>query len=490
MDVFLLILRLALAAVFLVAATTKLTDRAGTRRAIGEFGTPDPVAGPAALGLPIAELAVTGCLLVPGAVRYGAFGALALLGVFCAAIGVNLAKGRTPDCHCFGQLHSEPVGAKTLARNGVLAAGAVLVLSLGWSDPGPSAVAWIAGLDATGALALALGVAALAVLAVGGWVAVHLLRQHGRLLLRLERLESALAGAGIEVDADEGYTLPEAGLPVGRTAPGFVVPAVAGGTLGLTALLEGERPALLVFTDPGCGPCQALMPEVARWQREHADEVTIAVLSSGDRDETRAKAEEHGLARVLVDPGRSVSAAFEAHGTPAAVLVAPDGTVASPVAQGSDAIERLLDVAIAWEPPVEPGLAIGEQAPALALADLDGAETALAEALDPERETLVVFWNPGCGFCRRMHEDLRAYEHAAPAGAPAVLVVSAGGVDEVRAEGFRRVLLDPDFGAAGAFGATGTPMGLLIGVDGRVASRLAAGADAVLALARPLAAAS
>jgi hypothetical protein len=33
-------------------------------------------------------------------------------------------------------------------------------------------------------------------------------------------------------------------------------------------------------------------------------------------------------------------------------------------------------------------------------------------------------------------------------------------------------------------------MGLLIGVDGRVASRLAAGADAVLALARPLAAAS
>ena len=36
--------------------------------------------------------------------------ALALLLAFVGGIVVNLARGTTPDCHCFGQLHSEPAG--------------------------------------------------------------------------------------------------------------------------------------------------------------------------------------------------------------------------------------------------------------------------------------------------------------------------------------------------------------------------------------------
>lgn len=488
MDVLLLLLRLALGAVFLVAAITKLTDRAGTRKAIEEFGAPAWYARPASIGLPIAELAVTGCLLVPASVRHGAFDALLLLGVFSTAIAVNLARGRQPDCHCFGQLHSEPIGWRTLARNGVLAVAAVLILALGWNDPGPSAVAWIGDLEGAELLALVLGAAALVAIALGAWVSLQLLRQHGRLMLRIEKLERAAASGGWDWDEDDEDELPAVGIPVGRAAPGFVVPAIAGGTSGLTALLEPGRPALLVFTDPGCGPCQALMPEVAGWQAEHADELTIALLSSGERDEIRAKAEEHGLERVLVDPERSVSEAYQANGTPAAVLIAPDGTIASPVAQGSTAIGTLLARALAWQPAEEPGLAVGEAAPALTLLDLDGAEVALAERLDAERDTLLVFWNPGCGFCRSMHDDLVAYEAAAAAdGVPRLLVLSTGEPEAVRAEGFAGVLRDPDFAAAGAFGAGGTPMGVLVGPDGRVASRLAAGATAVLELARPVA---
>jgi hypothetical protein len=45
------------------------------------------------------------------------------------------------------------------------------------------------------------------------------------------------------------------------------------------------------------------------------------------------------------------------------------------------------------------------------------------------------------------------------------------------------VVLDPGFQAGAAFGAGGTPMGILIDTTGRIASNLAAGAQAVLALA-------
>jgi hypothetical protein len=47
-----------------------------------------------------------------------------------------------------------------------------------------------------------------------------------------------------------------------------------------------------------------------------------------------------------------------------------------------------------------------------------------------------------------------------------------------------RLVLDQTFRAATAFGATGTPMAVLLDEDGRVASEVAVGAQAVLGLAR------
>jgi hypothetical protein len=64
--------------------------------------------------------------------------------VFAIGISVNLARGRTPDCHCFGQLHSAPAGWKTLARNRVLAVVAGFVLWEGYEGgAGRSALAWL-----------------------------------------------------------------------------------------------------------------------------------------------------------------------------------------------------------------------------------------------------------------------------------------------------------------------------------------------------------
>jgi hypothetical protein len=66
-------------------------------------------------------------LLFPATARWGALVALLLMAFFAAAIGVTLSQGRRPDCHCFGQLHSAPVGWSALARNVVLAAAAAWV---------------------------------------------------------------------------------------------------------------------------------------------------------------------------------------------------------------------------------------------------------------------------------------------------------------------------------------------------------------------------
>ena len=44
------------------------------------------------------------------------------------------------------------------------------------------------------------------------------------------------------------------------------------------------------------------------------------------------------------------------------------------------------------------------------------------------RETLVVFWNPGCGFCERMLPDLKAWENAAALRAPAGALFQRAGV--------------------------------------------------------------
>jgi hypothetical protein len=66
-----------------------------------------------------------------------------------------------------------------------------------------------------------------------------------------------------------------------------------------------------------------------------------------------------------------------------------------------------------------------------------------------------------------------------------LLVVSTGTVEANKEMGLRSpVLLDQEGMTIGrTFGATGTPMAVLVDEEGKIASQVAAGAPAVLALA-------
>jgi peroxiredoxin len=511
MDSFLLIARLLLALVFALAGGAKLADRQGSRQAIIDFGVPSAIAAPLWLLLPLAELAVAATLLPASTAWWGALGALALLLVFVVGITYNLARGRKPECHCFGQLHSAPAGWKTLARNGVLAVVAAFVLWAGYDGgAGPSALSWLGAPSAAQLLGLLGGVLVLALL-VGQWVfLVHLLRQNGRLLVRLEALEASVAAGGSVAPSQNGTPVHQAeGLPVGSEAPDFNLSGLHGETLTLEALRSSGKPVMMLFTDPGCGPCNAMLPEVGRWQEEHTQKLTLALICRGEVEESKTKAQEHGLSNMLLQKDWEVSEAYEVRGTPSAVLIDTDGKVASPVAGGAEGIRGLLSYAVgeraqlpmqpqqpqtegqpcpncgkvhAVAPTAPAAQKVGEEAPEVKLPDLEGNTVELADFRG--EETLVLFWNPGCGFCQQMLPDLKEWEATSPEDAPKLLLVSAGSEEANREMGLTSpVLLDQQFAVGRAFGASGTPSAVLVDAEGKVASEVALGAPGVLELA-------
>ena len=467
-----------LSLVFVVAAVTKLRDPLGSRRAVTDFGVPVVLAAPLGVFLPLAELAVAVALIPTATAWWGAVGALALLLLFVVGIAINLARGRKPDCHCFGQLHSAPVGWKTLLRNGVLAAVAGFVVWQGKNEAGPSVVSWLGALSAAQLAALVGGLLVLGLLAAQWWFLIHVLRQNGRLLVRLEALESRLAAGGGVASAQNGAQQ-AAGLPVGTQAPAFSLLGLYGETLTLESLLAPDKPLMLIFTDPNCGPCTALLPEIGRWQREYTEKLTISLISRGTAEENRAKSSEHGLTNVLLQEDWEVGQAYQANGTPSAVFVQPDGTIGTPVVSSAEFIRALVAqvVGISTQQPM-----LGEPAPEIKRTDLKGKDIDLADFRG--EETLVLFWNPGCGFCQQMLADLKEWEANPPEGAPRLLVVSAGSEEDNKAMGLTSpVVLDQSFTVGRAYGAVGTPSAVLVDAEGKVASEVVVGVEGVLELA-------
>jgi thiol-disulfide isomerase/thioredoxin len=137
-----------------------------------------------------------------------------------------------------------------------------------------------------------------------------------------------------------------------------------GETLTLDALRAPGKPVMLLFTDPNCSPCNTLLPEIGRWQQEHADKLSIALLSRGTPEENKSKSQEHGLTQVLLQKEWEVSEAYEVRGTPSAVVVCPDGTIGSPVAGGAEAIRELVTQAV--EAPNRVSLLAGAPGPTAA----------------------------------------------------------------------------------------------------------------------------
>jgi uncharacterized membrane protein YphA (DoxX/SURF4 family)/peroxiredoxin len=334
-----LAVRLLLTAVFVLAGVGKLFDRAGAERALAEFGVPPQFTSAVAIVLPVAELAVAVALLFPASATGGAIAAAALLFAFTIAIANAVLHDRSPDCHCFGRIHSAPAGKGTLARNGALLVLAVFVASAG---PGTSIDGW-ASRRTAGELALSvLVLAGLVLLSFSDYWVER--RQFKRAQARVVELQR------------------RSGIPAGQQAPPFDLPGACGPKLGLDSLRAGGNPVMVVFADPSCCSCRELFPHLGRWQATLTGQVTIVLISNEDRASAAELCGRHGIQNVLLQKDFAVLDAYRMPTTPSAVIVDRDGRIASDTATGYHMIHVLLRLALRhpaspaepWEPSIQP----------------------------------------------------------------------------------------------------------------------------------------
>lgn len=328
MTVALVTARLLLAVLFGAAALTKLADRRHVREALRSFGLSDSLAGPSAVLLPVSELLVAFALLPAASAKWAAMAALALLLTFTTAISYNLARGRKPKCRCFGQLQSKPIGWSTVVRNVGLCAIAGLVAGRG---AGMGMFEWIGGLALIQRVEVLVAASLFGLLMFQTVVLAAIIKQQGRILRRLEITEAQFTRAGAL-----------RGLTVGTRAPTFSLPNLKGEVVTLDVLRARGLPIVLLFTDPHCGACDALMPKVDEWQRDYGDKITLVSLSHGTAEANLAKAGTYRIGEVLLQQDHEVDDAYKVDGTPTALLVRPDGTIGSPQAGAVDMIVSLV----------------------------------------------------------------------------------------------------------------------------------------------------
>ncbi|MCC6704291.1 MAG: redoxin domain-containing protein [Thermomicrobiales bacterium] len=267
----------------------------------------------------------------------------------------------------------------------------------------------------------------------------------------------------------------------GDRAPGFSLPDADGTPVTLDALRAQGKPVVLFFTDPRCGPCFDLLPDIGGWQRTYSDHLTLALVSSGDAETNAAMVRGYGISTVLRQHDMEVVLGYNLAQAPAAVLISPEGFVMAGPRYGVQAARSLMAEALGVAMPPTPIRSVqevrrGELAPSIRLPDLSGAIV----DLDSYRgwPTLLLFWNPGCSFCQALLSDVLAYELLDRR--PNILVISRGPIGLNTALGFvSPVVIDEGKVLGKAFGATGTPAALVLDASGRVATPVARGLDQV-----------
>jgi peroxiredoxin len=347
------------------------------------------------------------------------------------------------------------------------------------------------------------------VVALVCWLGLQLVRQNGRILLRLDALEQRFLPLKSAPAPAPGNPLGPAmptGLAPGSEAPQFELSGLEGASHSLAAWRG--RPVLIIFFNPGCGFCTDLAPALAELPMDGAGGRPFPViLTAGGAAANRGWTEAAGIrCPVLLDDGALTAAAYDAQGTPMGYLVDAEGRIAAPIAIGAEALLALAEPGAPTAGDCEratpvggaavrgtrtladsrikrDGLSIGTEAPDFTLPSLDGGELALDSYRG--RRVLLVFSDPHCPPCQELaprleqaHRQIRDLQ---------VLMVSRGAAEENRAKAAQHgltfpIVLQRKWEISKRYAMFATPIAYLIDSDGVIASDVAVGPESILSL--------
>ncbi len=480
METLVVIIRVFLAAVFVIAAVSKLRDLEGTRRSVVSFGVPESIASAFSVALPIIEIVAAAMLLMVATSWFGAITVTALLVGFTLAIGVQLAKGAEPDCHCFGQLSAEKIGISSILRNAIFLAPAAFLVARGSNGQGTEF--W--SLNEQSVLIL-IATAGIGLLIVALGLLQRVLNNQSELTKRLDLLELAAPVAEVERE-HAGH--PQDGLPIGALLPEFELKDTDRGAISTHSLYSDGKGALLLFVSPTCAPCKTLVPKFREWASELASKVNIFLITSGTADENIKKFGDVPSSPLLLQEKREFAEAVNAKWTPSAMYINSKGRVASHISAGDTAVTELVekiraadlsDAATRFELSNANGgynrVAIGTDVPDFSLSDIKGQKISRDSLIG--RETLVTFWSTTCPHCKAMEPELKRWAAGRNGDSPRLLMLSTGDIEEHKALGIEApIAIDEGNKVGEKLGMYGTPSAVLIDENGRFASEIAIGA--------------
>lgn len=315
---------LTLAAVLVLSGLAKRPDPAATHSMMTLLRLPRALANATVARLvPWAELGVAALLLTPWRWTYalGAAAALALFLTFWVIVARAMTFDPRPSCGCFGRVGDHRVSARTVTRNSVLVA---LALVSGWIA--------LRGRSGTGLLAdfgrgdwlwllLAITLAAVTWFVLGAPGAA-------RPTHRPAAGQSGVADDAATAELDY----------VRRPFPAGVLVGPDHATTTLHALAR-EQAQLLVLANCWCGSTFAALDRLPAW-REQLPQLGVQLVHTQAPFTEPRLAGERGL---WWDPGSQLYSALGAGASPAAVLLGADGLLAGGPVSGVEEIDAFVD---------------------------------------------------------------------------------------------------------------------------------------------------
>jgi peroxiredoxin len=312
------------------------------------------------------------------------------------------------------------------------------------------------------ATVLGTGLTLLTILSIGlTFLLYQLVKQQGRLLLRLDQVERRLGmdpSESIDRESIRLQARASSGLPVGTRLPAFEE-------------FRGRK-VLLVNWSARCGYCDLIAPDLEALEPD---------------------LEKVGVRLILQE---TPIEAFDGLGTPVAYLVDEEGRTAHPLAIGAD---QVLDLAREAAPKAalkklplsasrieRDGLKPGTPAPVFTLPDIHGGTVSLDQYRG--RKTLLVFSDPHCGPCEQLAPELRRLHDQHRSNGLSVMMIGRGDPEENRrkAEEYGLefpIILQRKWEVSRQYGIFATPVGFLIDENGKITREVARGTEEILALA-------